>query len=160
VRPSVLVTAFESFTGLEDLSLTLESDEYSYYSREVYTTEYEYMANDLFSALEQVPKLRRFGLEGDFRFSGASLIAFVERHASTLCNLTLYGSILRGHWIPTLRAISEVTCGTVEYLRVLSAWHATVGRTPDRVDFNKIRSQLPRFECVTNFGLQTTDQDG
>jgi hypothetical protein len=93
--PSFLI-ALEGMTGLEELAIDLDTPWYkiAYYGED-YDTYDDNMTRGLVKALEKAANLRDVAFEGNWTFTGTCLIAFVQRHASSLRHLTLYDCILR-----------------------------------------------------------------
>jgi hypothetical protein len=149
--PSFLI-ALERMTGLKELAIHLDTTWYkvSWYYYDTYD---EYMTENLVKALEKATRLRDVVFEGNWTFIETCLIAFVQRHASSLRNLTLYNCVLRQDWDRVLRAIADLTRGHLEHLSVIYPLSAEVGRPVVSEDYAAtFVNEWPQFSCATHIG--------
>jgi hypothetical protein len=156
--PSFLI-ALEGMTGLKELAIHLDTTWYkvSWYYYDTYD---EYMTENLVKALEKATRLRDVAFEGNWTFTETCFIAFVQRHASSLRNLTLYNCILRQDWVRVLRTIADLTRGHLEHLSVIYPLSAEVGRPVVSEDYAAtFVSEWPQFSCTTHIGPDVLLQD-
>jgi hypothetical protein len=156
--PSFLI-ALEGMTGLKELAIHLDTTWYkvSWYYYDTYD---EYMTENLVKALEKATRLRDVVFEGNWTFIETCLIAFVQRHASSLRNLTLYNCVLRQDWVRVLRAIADLTRGHLEHLSVSYPLSAEVGRPVVSEDYAAtLVSEWPQFSYATHIGPNVLLQD-
>lgn len=120
---SPLMVALASMTNLENFALVLhrlDPSEPVFEPSSDYPQDlsWERETKAVFRAVENTQKLRCVALEGEWAYTQASLLAFVEQHASSLRCLILYGRILNAYWIPTLHGIADLTNDSLDFLSV------------------------------------------
>jgi hypothetical protein len=156
--PSFLI-ALERMTGLKELAIHLDTPWYTF-SWDEYDTYDEHMTENLVKALEKATNLQDVAFEAGWKFTETYLIAFVQHHASSLRNLTLYNCILHQDWVRVLRAIADLTRAHLEHLSVIYPRSAEVGRPVVSEDFAAtLLCEWPQFSCATHIGPNVLLQD-
>lgn len=121
----------------------------------------KYMAHRLFDAFKEIPNLGHVALLGSLAFSQTCFLNFIKHNATSLRRLIIYGCVLNGHWSHVLPEIADFSCSKLEYLSIL---FSTSISEPGQNGYYDISwydpSDVPHFDCVTNFSDWTPSKGG
>jgi hypothetical protein len=151
VYPGSFSKSLATTTSLENLTITLQPDGFTF-SDEPYYTDREDMAHMLFDALTDMVQLSHVALLGDWALSPTRFLNFIKHHVTSLRCLIIYGCLINGHRSHVLPELAELSRSKLEYLSMRFASSTSDGAEIVKDDIALYEpSDAPHFDCVTGF---------